>query len=97
MDTIEPEKNVHVNLPQALVVQMQKAVEAGDVTLDEIVRQAVQRYLSDRSWNKLYAYGEAQSRKLGIQEEDVDRIIHEYRQEERGCQNKERGRLSLNC
>jgi hypothetical protein len=30
---------------------------------------------------KLYAYGEAQARKLGIGEEDVERIIHEHREQ----------------
>jgi hypothetical protein len=31
----------------------------------------------------VYVYGEGQARRLGIQEEDVDTIIHEFRQDER--------------
>jgi hypothetical protein len=30
---------------------------------------------------ELYAYGEGRASKLGIKEEDVDRIIHEFREE----------------
>jgi hypothetical protein len=40
----------------------------------------------------VYAYGEQQARKLGINEEDVDRIIHQYRQEQREREDKRRGR-----
>jgi metal-responsive CopG/Arc/MetJ family transcriptional regulator len=88
-DVVEPPQVVHVTLPQALIVEMERAANAGHITLDKFVEQAVQRHLSDQSWKKIYAYGEAQTRKLGIKEEDVDRIIHEFRQEERERQNKE--------
>ena len=77
-------KNLHVSLPQTLVAQMEQTAEAGHITLDELVHQAVQRYMTDRSWTKLRAYGEAQARKAGITTEgDVERVIHEYREEER--------------
>jgi hypothetical protein len=52
----------------------------------------MERRLSARRRHSLYTYGEEQARKLGVGEEDVDRIIHEFRQEERERQNKEIGR-----
>jgi hypothetical protein len=88
---MEPEKTLHVSLPQVFVAQMEKTAEDATITLDELVRQAVQRYISNESWNGLYAYGEGQAYKLGIKEEDVDRIIHEFREEERDRESKERG------
>jgi metal-responsive CopG/Arc/MetJ family transcriptional regulator len=92
-DAMEPEKDVHVSLPQTLVAQMEQTAETAHITLDELVQQAVQRYMADRSWTRLRAYGEAQARKVGITtEEDVDRAIHELREEERERQNTERGR-----
>ena len=39
---------------------------------------------SDRRWQKLVEYGNGQAQKLGIKEEDVDRLIHEWRAEQRG-------------
>jgi hypothetical protein len=59
---------------------------------DELVRDAMERRLSARRRHSLYTYGEEQARKLGVGEEDVDRIIHEFRQEERERQTKEIGR-----
>ncbi len=105
---MEPEKNVHVNLPQPLVAQMEETAEARHITLDELVQQAVQRYMEDRSWTKLYANAEAytlqrlrregESKRGGMSDDEaqeyVDRIIHEFRDEERERerQNKEHGR-----
>ncbi len=54
--------------------------------------EAAERYPASRR-QKHCAYGEAQARKLGINsEEDVERVVHEYREEERERQNKEHGR-----
>jgi hypothetical protein len=39
---------------------------------------------SDRRWQKLVNYGRGQAEKLGITEDDVDRLIHEWRSEQRG-------------
>ena len=90
---MEPQKDVHVTLPQTLVAQMEQTAETAHITLDELVQQAVQRYMADWRWARLRAYGEVQARKVGITtEEDVDRAVHELRAEERERQNKERGR-----
>ena len=90
---MEPAKDLHVMLPEALVAQMEQTAESAHITLDELVQQAVQRYMADQRWTKLRAYGEAQARKVGItSEEDVDRAVHELRAEERERRNKEHGR-----
>jgi len=89
---MEPEKNLHANLPPALLSQAEKAAAAEHITMDELMQEAVERLLKDRRRQGLYAYGEQQARKLGIKEADVDRIIHEYRQEHRDHENKARGR-----
>ncbi len=80
-------------LPPALLAQVQVAAEEEHRPTDEIVREAVERYLASRRRQKLRAYGEAQAHKLGISsQEDVERVVHEYREEERERQNKEHGR-----
>ena len=90
---MEPAKDLHVMLPEALVAQMEQTAESAHITLDELVQQAVQRYMADQRWTKLRAYGEAQARKVGItSEEDVNRAVHELRAAEREHQNKEHGR-----
>ncbi len=87
---MEPEKNLHANLPTALLIEVEKAAQAEHITLDEVVRQSVERYLEDRRWKKIYQFGEQQARKHGINESDIDDIIHQRREQER--ENKERGR-----
>src|SRR5262249_39608904 len=49
----------------------------------ELVREALRRYIEDREWEAGRSYGSARARALGITEADVDRLIHEHRQEKR--------------
>ena len=86
---MEPEKNLHASIPTALLVEAEKIAAAQHVSMDELTQAAMKRYLDELGWKKLYAYGEGQVRKLGIKEEDVDRIIHEYREEQRQRDNAE--------
>ena len=89
---MQPDKNLHASVSPALLTQAQEAAQQEHISLDELVQDAMERHLRQRRRQKLYAYGEQQARKLGIKESDVDRTIHDYRDEERERQNKERGR-----
>lgn len=88
---METEKNLHAMIPSTLLSEAERMAAEQHVTLDEWMRKAVQRAIEDSGWKRLYAYGEQQARKVGIKEEDVDRIIHEFREEERQRQNNESG------
>ena len=90
---MEREKNLHASVPQALLTQAEKAAKQEHISLDELVSDAMERRLKDLRRQNLRAYGEAQAGKIGVtSEEDVDRVIHEFREEERTRQNNERGR-----
>ncbi len=86
---MEQEKNLHARIPTALLIEAEKIAAAQQVSMDDLTQAAMSRYLDELSWKKLYAYGEGQARELGIKEEDVDRIIHEFRNEERERLNSE--------
>ena len=88
---MEPEKNLHASIPTALLMEAEKAASADRISVDELIRDAVERRLRQRRRQNLYAYAEGQARKLGIKEEDVERIIHEFRDEERESLNDENG------
>ena len=91
--TAEPDKNLHASIPDALLAEAQKVADAQHTTVDELVRDAMERCLRDIRRQKLRAYGEEQARKMGVSsEEDVERVIHEYREEQRERNNSERGR-----
>jgi hypothetical protein len=82
--------NANVSLPTALITQAEKAATAVHVSVDEWIRDAVEQRLREARRQRIYAYGEQQVQKLGIKEEDIERIIHEFREENRA--NNERGR-----
>jgi predicted transcriptional regulator len=52
-------------------------------TMSELVREALRQYERHRWWEETNAYGRARAEALGIREEEVDRVIHEYRHEKR--------------
>jgi len=49
----------------------------------EVVREAYERYIDEREWQKLLAYGRERARTLALTEADVPRLIAEVRQERR--------------
>ena len=67
--------------PAELVAQINQAAEADGCSRSEFLRKAMERYISDREWAEIYRYGEQQAKKMGIKPEDIDDIIHEYREE----------------
>ena len=72
-----------VKMPSSLLAEIQAAADEEHRTRDELVREAVERYLKERRWQRLLAYGEQQARSLGLTDADVPRLIEEYRREHR--------------
>lgn len=70
-----------VEMPATLLAELQAAANEEHRTREELLREAVERYLRDRRWQGLLAYGEQQARSLDLSEEDVPRLIEEYRRE----------------
>jgi metal-responsive CopG/Arc/MetJ family transcriptional regulator len=68
-----------VSLPAELLAGIQSAAEAEHRSVDDIVADAVQRYLEDRSWTRLLEYGSEKAKSLRIEESDVDGLIAESR------------------
>ena len=72
-----------VNLSQERFAELARAAEEQGTTPDELVDEAVAALLRKRRFDELLSWGERHTRELGIKEEDVDRIIHEARDERR--------------
>jgi hypothetical protein len=49
--------------------------------VDDVLAEAVKRYLEDRSWTRLLTYGAERAAALEIEEQDVERLIAESRAE----------------
>lgn len=74
--------NLHASIPPTLLAEAERLAAEKHVTLDELMQNALIRYLDDSKWRDLYAYGEEQARKHGVSEADVERIVHEFREEQ---------------
>ena len=60
-----------IRVSEALMAEWQRAAGLEQRTPEEVVEDAVERYLRLKRRERLYVYGEAQAERLGIQEEDV--------------------------
>jgi predicted transcriptional regulator len=75
--------NKSLKVSAELLAKVKEAADAERRTPEELVNEALERYLQARSWQRLLAYGEQQAKSLGLDEADVPRLIAEYRQEKR--------------
>lgn len=76
-------KTISISLPPEILKQAERVAKKEGRTKSELVREALRRYIQAREWEELNSYGRVRARELGIGEEDIDRIIHEYRTERR--------------
>jgi len=84
---MEPDKNLRVRIPPALLANLEKVARAERISVDELVRDAVERRLERREWRDLLAFGEKHAKSRGLTEADVPQAIAEVRR-----QSKERER-----
>jgi predicted transcriptional regulator len=75
----EPRPLLSVDLLQ----QVEETARAQNRNPEEVVSEAVRKYLEEQSWIKFVEKNEAHARARGITEEDVDRLISEVRSENR--------------
>ncbi|MCC6368825.1 MAG: hypothetical protein IT165_35330 [Bryobacterales bacterium] len=73
-----------ISLPEDLFAAMKHAAEAEQRSVDDVLADAVRRYLDEHSWQELFAYGAERAKSLGLQDADVDRLIAESRANHRG-------------
>ena len=49
--------------------------------MNEVLAEAVDRYLRDKQWQSLKSYGRQRARERGIKQSDVPRLVAESRRE----------------
>lgn len=75
-------KVVSITLPPPLFEEAQALAKLENRTMSELVREALRRYQRERVFEKARAHMEAVSDQIGVQtEEDVIRVIREFRRE----------------
>jgi len=76
-------KILSITLPPAMLAEAERLAKQEHRTKSELVREALRRYMQAREWETIRAYGSAKAKELGITEDDVEHLIHEYRSEKR--------------
>jgi predicted transcriptional regulator len=68
-------------LSDELLHKVEETARAQNREPEELVAEAVNKYLEAESWVQYVQRNEAKARRKGITEEDVDRLISEVRHE----------------
>ena len=76
-------KNISITMPPEMIKDAERLAKKEGRTVSELLRETFRRYKWEREWNELNAYGRAKAKAMGITEKDVNRLIQEYRQEQR--------------
>lgn len=71
----------NIALPKDLVKKVDQVARKEYRNRSELIREALRVYLKDKSeWDEIFRYGKKAGKRLGIKsEEDVDRIVYEFR------------------
>ncbi|MBI4444550.1 MAG: ribbon-helix-helix protein, CopG family [Acidobacteria bacterium] len=72
-----------VTLPPAMLKEARELAKRENRTMSELVREALRRYQREQRWEKIRSIGTAKTRSLGLREEDVVPLVHEFRREQR--------------
>ena len=75
------EQTDSLSLPDGLQAEIEKIARAQDRTVNEVLAEAVDRYIKEKQWQSLKSYGRQKARERGIKESDVPRLIAESRRE----------------
>jgi len=72
-----------VLLSEELFLAVREAAAAEQRSVDEVLADAVRRYLSERRWQNLLESGSRRARDMGLTEDGVPRLVEEARRDRR--------------
>jgi len=83
-------KIVNFSLPPEIYKEVEELAKQREISKSQILREALKQYIaSERRWQQIRKWGEETAKRLGIKnEDDVDRIIHEFREEKSRAKNR---------
>jgi hypothetical protein len=76
-----PAINLHVS--DELLAELHTKAEAEGRSIDDLAEEALRQGLEDRAWQELLAYGRETGRASEYTEQDVPRLVKEWRREQR--------------
>ena len=71
---------INLSIPRDLLDQADREAKRESRSRSELMRDALRLYLERRvRWESIFAYGDAQVKRLGLKPEDVETAIREVR------------------
>lgn len=70
-------------LSPELIQQIEEAARTQNRKAADLLQEAVKQYLDRQSWEEFVGRNEQRARDMGLAEEDVPRLVEEYRREKR--------------
>jgi Arc/MetJ-type ribon-helix-helix transcriptional regulator len=74
-------KTISVSMPPSDVRLAERLAKSTNRSLSGVFREGLKRLAADQYWQRAQAMAGPKAEKLGITEDDVDRLVQEYRQE----------------
>jgi len=84
MESAVSAKVINISLPEELLTEIDEFAQLERRTRSEFFREAARQYIELRRWQRIREAGSRAARDLGLTEEDVERIVGEYRTEAAG-------------
>lgn len=75
---------IHLHVPEDLLAGLAEKAAAEGKTVEELAEETLRASIKEPSWEDLLAYGLENGRQSGYTEEDVPRLVKEFRREQRG-------------
>lgn len=68
-----------LSLPAGLFREAKRLAEKEGRTISEVFRESFRQYLWFNRWERVRKYGMGRASSLGLEPEDIDTAIHEFR------------------
>jgi hypothetical protein len=78
-----PRPDTDLAIPPALAAEIRAAAEEEHRPALDFLRDAVESYRKEQRWRRTLAWGASHAGTLGLTEDDVPRLVADYRQEKR--------------
>lgn len=72
-------KVINISLPEELLGEIDEFARSEQRTRSELFREAARQYIEGRRWRRIREAGTRTAKELGLTEEDVERIVDEFR------------------
>ena len=76
-------KTVSISMPPGDLKLAERLAKSTNRSLSGVVREGLKRLASEQYWQEVQSVAKPRAKTLGISENDVNRLVGEYRQEKR--------------